>query len=112
MPLRMDQRQRLIDVAGQEGVDANELIREAEAMADVHPTQDGAQDGKRGAADRLLIGFLHWVKVSELRERLGFTERIEGDEEICTAYAIKRGMIAKPGGVATAEEGDDGTEET
>jgi len=103
MALTQEQKQRLIEAAAQEGVDPAALVREADAMANGGAGAD-AGDGD-GEPARMLVGFLPWIKVRELRERLGLG-RIPDDEELCIAYGIKRGFIAP---AATNGDKDDGS---
>lgn len=83
--------------ARDEGVDAQEL---AAALRDVEGSQSDAspkdEESGKGAADRLLTGFLDYVKVKELRARLGFNDSIADDEMGCTAYSIKHGLKPDP----------------
>lgn len=100
--LSEDEKAKLRAAAVAEGVDPDALVAAAEESS-----SEPAEGGK-GVADRLLIGFLDYVKVKELRERLGFTDRVAGDEELCTAFSIARGMKPDPNKVTakTASEPD------
>lgn len=97
MPLDEQTLALLRTAAAQERVDPNALIAIAEA--------EGAEP--KGAAERMLIGYLPWVKVKELRAKLGLTERVEGDEELCLAYGIKRGFIAPPSAETKKDRNED-----
>ena len=99
------QRLRLRAEAEVAGVDPAALVATAERL----DKESGGSDsgGKKGQADRLLIGHLHWVTVNELRGKLGLPP-VPGGDEFCTAFAIQRGMVAPPGGAGAGDgESDD-----
>lgn len=86
MPL--DERQLVVlrEAALRNGVDEAALIRAAEGGT------DGDDGPVRPTAERLLIGFLPFIKVRELRELwLGLEERVADDEMMCGDFALKHG---------------------
>lgn len=80
-------------VAEAERIDA---AKPAEAPApEAAPVKDAAT--ARPVADRLLIGFLPFIKVHELRTLwLNLPERIADDELTCSEFAIKHGGPVAP----------------
>lgn len=90
MPLSDDTRKRIEAEAQRRGVDSKAAIAEAE-----RGSGDPAKGGTRPTAERLLIGFLPFIKVRELRSMwLGLPERIPDDELTCGDYALKHGGAA------------------
>jgi len=90
-------RKRVEAEARKRGVDPAKAMAEAERHAKSGPP-DGAESAEAGTsptrplADRLLIGFLPFIKVHELRSIwLGLSERIPDDELTCGDYAAKHG---------------------
>lgn len=107
MALTAAQRQALQAAAQREGVNAAELIAEAERLSGGAPAPESAQPeqktaGSRPVAERLLVGFLPFIKVRELRAIwLGLPDRIPDDEMTCGEFAVKHG-----GGAASTSSGD------
>ena len=108
-----DVRQRIEAEAKRRGIDPREAIAEAERLSKskAQPSNEKTSESSsespgdtgRPVADRLLIGFLPFIKVRELREHwLGLTERIADDELTCGDYQLKHGGAGQP----TAPEGD------
>jgi len=96
--LSAKQRAALEDAARREGVDARELVAEAERLSGGGDS-DGETAAGRPVAERLLIGFLPFIKVRELRSIwLGLDERIPDDELTCGEYSLRHGgqPAAKP----------------
>lgn len=89
-------RKRIKDEAEKRGADPAKAIAEAERIAAgrepaERPGGEQPMPGKP-VADRLLIGFLPFIKVRELRaEWLGLSERIPDDELTCGEYQLKHG---------------------
>lgn len=104
MPLDPATRDRVIAEAKRRGVDPQAALAAAENVAPKAdaPSDKPASDAPtRPIADRLLIGFLPFIKVRELRANwLGLDERIDDDEMTCGDYQ------AKHGGAATAPAND------
>lgn len=97
MPLTDAQRQALRRVAAEEGVDPTELLQAAEQefepgrAADADAPKASNSSG-RPAAERLLVGFLPFIKVRELRTHwLGLPDRIPDDELTCGEFVGKHG---------------------
>lgn len=85
MALSESQMAALQAVADREGVDVEQLVAAAERG-------DSGEVSVRPTAERLLIGFLPFIKVHELRSLwLGLDERIPDDEMTCGEYAMKHG---------------------
>lgn len=80
------------------GVDPDEAVAHARSLPEFSGDQpDGPNQSKaeRPIADRLLIGFLPFIKVKELRSIwLGLEERIPDDELTCGEFQIKHGGAA------------------
>jgi phage gp29-like protein len=58
----------------------------------------GVEASNHPAADRLLVGFLPFIKVRELRDVwLGLDERIPDDEMTCGEYQAKHGVAGQAG---------------
>ena len=98
MPLDPATRERVIAEAKRRGVDPQAAIAAAEGVAPAAkpdaPNDQSSADG-RPVADRLLIGFLPFIKVRELRSLwLGLDDRIPDDELTCGDYQIKHGGAA------------------
>ena len=115
MPLSDSQREDLRRVAEERGVDADELIREAEQLAaerdgSGRPEAGGGDEGavgqgQRPAFDRFLIGALPYVRVREFRSIwLGLEESIQ-DDDLPTGVWLER-----HGGVHAGGAGDGGEE--
>jgi hypothetical protein len=106
MPLSAEQKARVEAEAKRRGVDPAAAIAEAEKRSG--PEQSVSSDtsdpkAERPVADRLLIGFLPFIKVRELRSIwLGLDERIADDELTCAEYQVKHGATAP-----STPEGDD-----
>jgi hypothetical protein len=96
MPLDQATRDRVIAEAKRRGVDPDAAIAAAEKVAPKQPAHKDAPAADapaRPIADRLLIGFLPFIKVRELRAVwLGLDERIPDDELTCGDYQIKHGV--------------------
>lgn len=114
MPLTDKQRAALRAAAEREGIDEAQLIAAAEAELEAEGSEGAAGEKKsasdkgvpagrpdgRPMAERLLVGFLPFIKVVELRSIwLGLNDRIPDDELTCGDYAAKHG-----GATATQEE--------
>lgn len=100
MPLDPTTRARIVDEAKRRGIDPAVAIAAAEKVA---PAAETAEDDApstsdapaRPVADRLLIGFLPFIKVRELRALwLGLDDRIPDDEMTCGDYQLKHGGAA------------------
>lgn len=99
MPLDAATRERVIAEAKRRGVDPDAAVAAAERVAPKPNTDkdvgDKSADPSRPIADRLLIGFLPFIKVRELRANwLGLDERIPDDEMTCGDYQAKHGGAA------------------
>ena len=100
MPLSDAQRAALAAAAAERGLDEAQLVAAAERLGE----EGGEAEPVRPLADRLLIGFLPFIKVVELRSLwLGLPERIPDDEMTCGDYQMKHGGDAGTG-AAEAEE--------
>lgn len=107
MALDPDVEERVRAAAEDRGHDPDEAVAQAEKRAAAKPdaakpnpdkADAKAETGGKPIADRLLIGFLPFIKVRELRAGwLGLAERIADDEMTCGEYAAKHG-----GGAAAA----------
>jgi len=96
-------RKRIEAEARKRGLDPAEAIAQAESRGTspaTSPAKDpatpaGSADSNapsRPIAERLLIGFLPFIKVRELRSLwLGLPDRIPDDELTCGEYSIKHG---------------------
>lgn len=98
MPLPDTIRKRIEAEAVKRGVDPSQAVAKAETLSTDEPkTSDPEGGGSRPVADRLLIGFLPFIKVRELRELwLGLSERIPDDEMTCGDYQLKHGAGTVP----------------
>ena len=87
--------ERIRAEAVKRGVDPDAAI----ARADSRPaSRKPAKAEAVPLVDKLLIGHLPFVKVRELRELLGLTERVPDDELMCGEFAAKHGgASASPG---------------
>ena len=98
MPLDPATRDRVIAEAKRRGVDPDAAIAAAEKVApksDAPSDKPASADPSRPIADRLLIGFLPYIKVRELRAIwLGLPDRIDDDEMTCGDYQAKHGGAA------------------
>lgn len=100
MRLNPATEQRVRAEAERRGGDPDRAVARAESLAPKDPPSadkgDHAPDnGARPVADRLLVGFLPFIKVRELRAVwLGLPERIDDDEMTCGDYAAKHGGTA------------------
>ena len=97
-PLDPVTRDRVIAEAKRRGVDPDAALAAAEKVApksEAPSDKPSSGDSPRPIADRLLIGFLPFIKVRELRAIwLGLDERIADDEMTCGDYQAKHGGIA------------------
>lgn len=83
-------RARIEAEAQRRGADPAEAVRVAEQVLASPAPGEGAT--MKPIAERLLIGFLPFIKVRELREQwLGLTERVPDDEMMCGDFALKHG---------------------
>jgi hypothetical protein len=94
-------RRKIEAEAKRRGVDPADALQEAERLAaDEAPSApaEAAPDAPtRPVADRLLIGFLPFIKVRELRQHwLGLDERIADDDMTCGEYQLKHGGAGAP----------------
>lgn len=110
MPLSPSQRERVAAEAKRRGVDPEAAIAAAEKAARPRPAPDDSPpDGdapstapagdspSRPIADRLLIGFLPFIRVRELRANwLGLDERIADDDLTCGEFQAKYGGNGQP----------------
>ena len=90
MPLSSAQREALTAKAREMGVDAGELIAEAESIV----SGAGASPSPQSAAEKpkLFMYLLPFVTVREVRENwLGLSESFPGDGEVAAAWALKHG---------------------
>ena len=98
MPLDQATRDRVIAEAKRRGADPQTALAAAEKVApkaDAPSDKPTGGDASRPVADRLLIGFLPFIKVRELRELwLGLDDRIPDDEMTCGDYQAKHGGAA------------------
>ncbi len=98
MPLSDEQRVALAAAAAERGLDEGRLVAAAERMEG----DDGDGNPPRPIAERLLIGFLPFIKVVELRSLwLGLPDRIPDDEMTCGEFALKHG--GQPGAAPEPE---------
>lgn len=100
MPLDPAAEKRIRAEAAKRGQDPDAAVARAEKSG-AKPSGNDApakpDAGGKPVADRLLIGFLPFIKVRELRaEWLGLTERIDDDEMTCGDFAAKHGGTAAP----------------
>lgn len=94
MALPENVRRRIEAEAVKRGADSAAAVSEAERLISKGSLAEGSAPAATGKplADRLLIGFLPFIKVHELRsEWLGLTERIADDELTCGEYQAKYG---------------------
>lgn len=115
MPLSAKQRARLIALAEQEGVDADELIAEAEAaLAEREPAKpapsgvepSSAKPPKPSAPEpaaapateqpKLFMYHLPFVTVNEVRTKWLGLEPMEGGDENAAAFAARMQGTAAP----------------
>lgn len=102
--LSESQKAALRAAAEAEGLDEAELLRAAEAeIGERAPAQGNKQPSKGGSArpvaDRLLVGFLPFIRVRELRKHwLGLEEPLPDDDMTCGAFAAKHGGDSAPSG--------------
>lgn len=98
MPLDPATRDRVIAEAKRRGADPQAALAAAEKVApkaSAPSDKPAGGDTSRPIADRLLIGFLPFIKVRELRELwLGLDDRIPDDEMTCGDYQTKHGGAA------------------
>lgn len=102
MPLDATARARIEAEAKRRGISPTAALARAEGLSSAStgtaPTPPApADDGTpaRPVADRLLIGFLPFIKVRELRALwLGLDDRIPDDEMTCGDYQVKHGGAA------------------
>ena len=98
MPLDPAARERVIAEAKRRGVDPQAALAAAKKVApktSAESSDKPSGDSSRPIADRLLIGFLPFIKVRELRANwLGLDERIPDDELTCGDYQAKHGGAA------------------
>lgn len=98
MPLPESTRKRIESEAAKRGADPAKAIAEAERL--IKPSVDAESEAAtagKPVADRLLVGFLPFIKVRELRaEWLGLSERIADDELTCGDYQLKHGGAGQP----------------
>jgi len=92
-------RKRVEAEARKRGVDPAKAMAEAERHAKERTTaiENDSEHASptRPLAERLLIGFLPFIKVHELRSIwLGLDERIPDDELTCGDYVAKHGGAA------------------
>ncbi len=99
-PLDQAARDRIAAEAKRRGIDPAKAIAAAEKVAPA-PKPDNAPPAADVAkpahpvADRLLVGFLPFIKVHELRAIwLGLPDRIDDDEMTCGDYQAAHGGIA------------------
>lgn len=105
MALDAAAEQRVREEAERRGIDPAAALAHARALPPADsaaPVDDANATPTRPLADRLLIGFLPFIKVHELRSMwLGLDDRIPDDELTCGDYQIKHGGAAAapaPGG--------------
>ena len=97
MPLSDTARERIEAEARRRGDDPAAAVAEAEKRSGAERSGDTdktpeAGKPKRPVVERLLIGFLPFVKVHELRSIwLGLADRIPDDELTCGEYQLKHG---------------------
>lgn len=110
MPLSPAQRERVAAEAKRRGVDPEAAIAAAEKAArprsspddspsadDAPPPAPASDAPARPIADRLLIGFLPFIRVRELRANwLGLDERIADDDLTCGEFQAKYGGNGQP----------------
>ena len=115
MPLSAEQEKALRAAAAEAGANPDEVVKAAEeelaqaepkAKPEPEPEDDGSSKSNdkptRPVADRLLIGFLPFIKVKELRAIwLGLPDSIPDDELTCSEYQLKHG--APPSGASSGE---------
>lgn len=91
-------RKRIEDEAVKRGADPAEAVAEAERLSASSGGKDGGGSDEapaRPLAERLLIGFLPFIKVRELRSLwLGLTEPVIDDELTCAEWQLKHGSPA------------------
>lgn len=97
MALTEQQKAALEAEAARQGVDAEELIAEAEVIAggaDERPAKDSATKGAVSSSEppKLFQYHLAFVRVREVRKIwLGLEESFPGDDEIAAEWAAKHG---------------------
>ena len=86
-------RKRIEAEAAKRGVDPAKALAASERISKPSaPTESKAVATGKPLADRLLIGFLPFIKVRELRaEWLGLSERITDDDLTCGEFQAKYG---------------------
>jgi hypothetical protein len=99
-------KRKIAAEAARRGQDPAKAVQAAErlAAASAQPTPEGPQydaqdeEGEPGeaparpVAERLLVGFLPFIRVRELRQHwLGLDERIPDDDLTCGEYQVKHG---------------------
>jgi hypothetical protein len=101
MPLDPATEKRIRDEAAKRGADPGMALAEAERIrAKAAPVEKSDEKPEtetttHPVADRLLIGFLPFMKVRELRSIwLGLPERVQDDEMFCGDFAAKHGGAA------------------
>jgi hypothetical protein len=108
MPLDRDMEQRVRAAAEARGHDPDEAVAEAEKRMASRAAKGNAPktgEASRPVADRLLVGFLPFIKVKELRANwLGLPDSIPDDELTCAQYQAKHGgAAAAPAAPESAE---------
>jgi hypothetical protein len=109
LPLDASTMKRIRDEAMKRGADPEKALAEAERLrasstpkAPAAEADAPAEKNGRPLADRLLIGFLPFIKVRELRTHwLGLPDSIPDDDLTCGDYQLKHG-----GGAAAAPAPD------
>ena len=104
MALPDSKRKEIEAEARRRGVDANRAVEQAERLSSeaapgaIEQKRDDGSKVKRPVAERLLIGFLPFIKVRELRTQwLGLTESIVDEELTCSQWQLKHGAAAATG---------------
>lgn len=103
-----EQRAALERLAKEKGLDPEEVLSRAEQLEAPAPqtggTADAAPTSGRPIAERLLIGFLPFIKVKELRALwLGLPDSIPDDELTCAEWSIKHGAPPSAGAADAPE---------
>lgn len=109
MPLDRATEDRIRAEARRRGVDENAAVdvarRSASSDSSGSEPSAPASDG-RPVADRLLVGFLPFIKVRELRALwLGLADRVVDDEMMCGDFAAKHGGSSASAAPSGSDQG-------
>lgn len=101
MQLDPKQRTRIEAEAAKRGADPKAAIAHAEKIAAARDKAAPGGKSKDAPADaaaerQILVGFVPFVKVREVRAYMGLTERIADDEMMCGEFAAKYSGAGSP----------------